>query len=77
MKKRWEGRLPNGTITTDEDTYVDTWKRLVAKVEEKFPGYKMFGFDPGISLACVEARNQHSLCLSIHAIKALLGSEFE
>lgn len=45
---KWQGRLPNGKITTNENEYVSAWRKTAAPLE-KLMGWKLHTFDPGIS----------------------------
>lgn len=73
-KLKWQGRLPNGEITTNQDEYVDAWRSLGKRIEALFKGYQVYGYDPGISLYRQDEHNRrHSLNLSMDNIKALLG----
>jgi hypothetical protein len=49
MNKKPSRLLPNGTTTTSTNKYCDEWHKLADAVLELFPGYKLFGFDPGFS----------------------------
>jgi hypothetical protein len=42
--------MPDGSVTKDEDAYLQAWKSLGEKVVTFFPSYRVGGFDPGILL---------------------------
>ncbi len=62
--------LPDGTTTEDSREYARAWKELGDFLEDMFPGYRVFGYDPGISLSHPEVHYK-SMVISTHAALAL------
>lgn len=73
MAIEWRGSLPNGEITTNEDEYVEAWHALGERIEVLFKGYRVYAYDPGVSLERIDGSKRHPLNLSMDNIKALLG----
>lgn len=64
-------RMPDGTVTTSAHQYGTAWRELGAIVEELFPGYVIYGFDPGIMFYRMDNLSEPMLILSVSAIKSL------
>lgn len=63
-------RLPNGDTTEDFDAYAREWNGLIEFLELVFPGYKVFGYDPGFTLSHPDVKSG-SLNINTHAAIAL------
>lgn len=63
-------RLPDGKITADLDEYHDAWLSLGQQVEDLFPGYVMYGYNPGLSFT---KDYGDSLRLSVQAARTLIA----
>lgn len=55
MKRTY--RLPNGTETTDPDTYIDTWHAFTAPIC-KCTGLTLLAFDPDIVIGTPNGSRQ-------------------
>lgn len=66
-------RLPNGGTTKDLQVYLAMWDEFIMKVEYFFPGYKVFAYDSDMSLRHPDCT--HTLSLSMHAARVLIGGE--
>lgn len=64
-------RLPDGSITTDVDTYVQAWRDLVQPLVNA-TGWPVIGFDPGYKLATGVHRDD-VLRLSVHEAETLVS----
>lgn len=63
-------RLPDGKLTADLDEYHDAWLSLGQQVEDLFPGYVMYGYNPGLSFT---KDYGDSLRLSVEAARTLIA----
>lgn len=63
-------RLPSGAYTADAEVYREAWRAEGEFVEDLFPGYEVYGYDPGISLKRVNNGND-TVTLSMPAVAAL------
>ena len=48
MSKKFEGKMPNGVVTTDADAYAIAWTALFEPF--RVLGYTSVGFDPSIGI---------------------------
>lgn len=46
-RPRFEGSLPDGSITTDPEKYVQAWRALAEPIAKEF-GWRTIGYEPGI-----------------------------
>lgn len=67
-------RKPDGTLTNDPHEYGKAWAKLGLLIEEMFPGYFVYGYDPGLSLRPVDKNRYDTFSLPLGACKALLES---
>jgi hypothetical protein len=63
-------RLPDGTVTDDRKAYHRAWDELIQFLEAIFPGYKVFGYDPGFMLSHPDVQ-RGPLSITGHAVLAL------
>jgi hypothetical protein len=49
-KSDFSGALPDGTWSTDENVYVDTWREFNRSLERAMPGWKALAFDPDVRM---------------------------
>ena len=73
MTEKISRRLPEGSWTEDEDSYVETWNQLGTAVAKFFPGYWLGGYDPGIRLD----NNVETIRFSVTQAKLLLQTQAE
>lgn len=66
-------RMPDGTTTRDELAYVTAWREVGDRLEAMFPGYAVYGYDPGVLLRPMERNRHDTFSLPIGAVRALLG----
>lgn len=64
-------RLPSGEVTDSREEYHGAWDEMISFLEAMFPGYKVFGYDPGFMLSHPEVHNG-PLSITGHAVAALM-----
>lgn len=69
--KAFHARLPDGSYAESQEEYYAAWDEMVSFLESMFPGYKVFGYDPGFMLSHPDVRNG-ALSITGHAVKALM-----
>lgn len=67
----FQGRLPDGSYAKSQEEYHAAWDEMISFLEAVFPGYKVFGYDPGFMLSHPDVRNG-ALSITGHAVEALM-----
>jgi len=67
-------RKPDGSLTRDSEEYAKAWRDLGEIVEGLFPGYQVYGYDPGFVLRPTERNRYDSFSLPIGAVNALIST---
>ena len=62
-------RLPDGSFTKDVELFSDEWDKIRMPLESM--GFRVRGFDPGVSLCDAEAGNGH-FQLPLYAAKKFI-----
>ncbi len=65
-------RKPDGSHTKDAEEHAQAWSDFADEVQEMFPGYAVFGLDPGLSFRPTEPNRYDTFALPLGACKALL-----
>lgn len=74
-------RLPTEprTVTDDQNLWAREWNALADKIAECFPGYRVSGMDPGVTLFANEGEGSVSLslsaCLALLSVKEAAGQK--
>lgn len=66
-------RLPDGAEAISDQEYVDAWHNLANKIEGLFPGYKLYGYDPGMTF-CSQETNAPLFEIDVHMANLLINT---